>query len=850
LPVLVVDPSRASGQEASRLLRSQGYQVAWSASYAHALAGVADGREGWSYYALVVGLCGARPADVQSVLTRLAAPDLRAHPAVLVTDEASPRFDDWLARRAHATTIPGTQVADRLQTALESILPSSPCLTAPRRQPRPQPVRILLVDDAPTARASYQDLLNQSGYDVVTAGDCDEGFSIACRGGLDLAIVDFFMPTGTGDELCRRLAEDPRTAGLASVVLTASNRDPVIHRCLDAGAIDCVFKNESKDLFLARISSITRGLLARRTEETRRRQLESILACVGEGVFGVDREGRITFINRLARRLLGWEEEDTSLLGAQAHALLHYAQEDGSEIPVETSFLSNHYSAGRKLHSWETVFWHRSGRPIPVECTVYPFLDQEQRQGSIVAFTDISERRRLYERMWWMATHDALTSLPDRRFLEDQLGKELERLRQGDDRSALVCLDIDHFRYINESAGPSVGDRVLIEVARELERRLRDHDLLARLGDDAFALILRGLDETAACHAAESLRQSLQECSFDHEGQTHSIQASLGLVLMDRFSPPAGEILANAELACHMAKKQGRGKIHVHRAEVDSRQVAQSRFGWSSRLRKALQHNGFMLYYQPILRLPEIHLDELPREDGLLWRNLREEEHREELYEVLLRLDDGAGGVIRPGEFLPSAERFNLMLEIDLWVLSHALETLARLHGEERRVSFFINLSGQTLGAASLKPFITSKIRELGLDPKSLVFEITESDAIENLDGARSLIEDLQALGCHFALDDFGSGFSSFRHLRSLPVDIIKIDGLFVRGMVTEGADLAMVASLDEIAHSLGRQTVAEFVETPAALRLLKRCGVDYVQGNYISPPLPSLGVSQGSGFL
>jgi EAL domain-containing protein (putative c-di-GMP-specific phosphodiesterase class I) len=280
----------------------------------------------------------------------------------------------------------------------------------------------------------------------------------------------------------------------------------------------------------------------------------------------------------------------------------------------------------------------------------------------------------------------------------------------------------------------------------------------------------------------------------------------------------------------------------VHRPEADARQLVQSQFAWSSRLRGALQRNGFALYFQPIVALPEVVIDDLPRDSGALWRKLRHVVDHE-CYEVLLRLKDGRGGVVGAKEFLPTAERFNLMLEIDLWVLSHALETLARINVGDRKASFFINLSGQTLGAESLKPFIKVKIQELGIDPACLVFEITESDAIDNLDAARALMEELQQLGCRFALDDFGSGFSSFRHLKGLPVDIVKIDGIFVRGMVNEGADLAMVASMDEIAHSLGRQTVAEYVENPAALRLLKRCGVDYAQGHYISPPLPSLGV-------
>ncbi|MGD2113723.1 MAG: EAL domain-containing protein [Acidobacteriota bacterium] len=841
-PVLVIDESRERGQSMCRLLRAEGHQVAWSGSYARTPDGLADRSGDWRGYAtLVVGLPEDDGAAADDLIAALEAPRFRHCGLVLVLGHGSAPLREWTAERPRSALVLEQDLDATLAATVERVL-RPPLLTVPKasRYGQGEPIRVLFVDDSKTVRESYGRSLRGAGYEVETAGDCGEGFDKASQGNFDLAVIDYFMPGATGDVLCRRLARDPRTASICTVVITSAYLDQVIHDSIAAGALDCVFKNEAEALFLTRIASVGRAIQAQRAERSRRRHLGAILESVGDGVFGVDRNGRISFINRLAKNLLGYDDDD-SLLGGHPHSLFHYAHEDGTEIPLEQCLLERAYLSGEELRGWEATFWHRSGQQIPVECTVFPLTVAGCREGSVVAFRDISERRQLYRRLWWLATHDPLTGLRNRRFFEEQLLREIQRVRETGQESALLVLDLDHFRYINETAGPAVGDQVLVDVARELKQRVGESDLLARLGGDEFAAIIQDVDGTAACRTAETLRQALRECTFDYEGESHMAYASIGVEMIGPGTLSTGDALANADIACNLAKERGRNRIQAYDPKAEDRNLLQSELGWLSRLRNALRQSRFKLHFQPIVALADVDADDLPNETGSLWKEISMREGLQERYEVLLRLEEPSGAAILPGRFLSTAQRFNLMLEIDLWVISHALETLARVVRQGRDVTLFINLAAQTLHAESLFPFITVKLRELGLDPGLVIFEVTETDAIQNLEHARALAEELRCIGCRLALDDFGSGFSSFQHLKHLPVDLLKIDGLFIRGMETDSADLAMVDSMDQIAHSLGCRTVAEHVESAAVVKVLKTCGVDFIQGNYISPPLASL---------
>jgi diguanylate cyclase (GGDEF)-like protein/PAS domain S-box-containing protein len=700
-----------------------------------------------------------------------------------------------------------------------------------------QPIRVLLVDDSKTVRVKYQRLLQANGYDAETAKSVGEGFKKALESPFDIAIIDFFMPDATGDVLCQRLRDDERTTNITSAILTGTYLDKAIKQSLEAGAVECMFKNESDDLFLTRIDAMSRHIRARQSTEKERTRLGSILKSVGEGVYGVNCEGRISFVNPACRSILGYGQEER-LIGSKALELFHYADSEGNPVGDSNCVLQEVYVAGESIQAWETVFWHKSGTPIPVECTVFPLTIEGAREGSVVAFRDVSERKVLEEELRWQATHDVLTKLYNRRYFEEQLEQEVDRLTRSKEISALLYMDLDRFKYINDTAGHTAGDRLLVEIAQQMTARLRKSDLLSRLGGDEFAIILRNVNRSNVQQVADEYREMLDHYMFVHNGKQYKVNGSIGIALIDRDSESANEILANADIACHVAKNEGRNRTHLFVPESDNKDVMDLDLGWSSRLHDALKQDHLILHFQPIIPLEHIPRGLMSTTEWPIYEELLSVVPQEEqIKEVLLRLDDPSWGLVLPGAFLPTAERFNMMDKIDHWVINAALRQLAGLQQEGYLGMFTINLSAQTIADEELIENIEQLVISTGVDPTRVIFEVTETSAVSNLVSANEFIVRLSALGCRFALDDFGSGFSSFSHLKNIPVDFVKIDGIFVRGVATDPSDQAIVHSINDIAHSLGKKTVAEYVENAEILQFLYESGVDYVQGHFLSPP-------------
>jgi diguanylate cyclase (GGDEF)-like protein/PAS domain S-box-containing protein len=700
-----------------------------------------------------------------------------------------------------------------------------------------QPIRVLFVDDSRTVRVKYQRLLNGNGYYTETASCVKDGFDKALQSQFDIAIIDYFMPDATGDVLCQRLRDHPPTSGIMTSIITGTYHDKAIKQSLEAGAVECMFKNESDDLFLTRIDAMSRHVRAHISIEKERERLGGILRSVGEGVYGVDSEGHISFINPACRQILGYELEE-QLIGKSAHKLFHYADADGNQFDENNCILQQSYAGGMPMKARETLFWHKSGNPIPVECTVYPLTIEDKREGSVVAFRDISERKLLEEELRWQASHDALTKLHNRRYFEEQFSQEATRLKRSKETSALLYLDLDRFKYINDTAGHTAGDRLLVEISQQMTRRLRKSDLLARMGGDEFAIILRNVDKKSIQPVADEYRQMLDQYMFIYNGKQYKVNGSIGIALIDKDSESAGEILANADIACHIAKNEGRNRTHLFIPENDNKKAMDQDLGWSSRLHNALEHDHLLLHFQPILPLKHIPSALLAASKGPIYEQLISIVPQEEqINEVLLRLEDPTWGMVLPGAFLPTAERFNMMDKIDYWVIRDALNKLAALQASGYRGMFTINLSGQSIDNLKLIEQIEELVINLEIDPSKVIFEITETSAVSNLVSANELITRLSALGCRFALDDFGSGFSSFSHLKNLSVDFIKIDGLFVRGVAGDPSDRAIVQSINDIAHSLGKKTIAEYVENAEILQFLHESDIDYVQGHFLSPP-------------
>jgi EAL domain-containing protein (putative c-di-GMP-specific phosphodiesterase class I) len=300
-------------------------------------------------------------------------------------------------------------------------------------------------------------------------------------------------------------------------------------------------------------------------------------------------------------------------------------------------------------------------------------------------------------------------------------------------------------------------------------------------------------------------------------------------------------VLANADIACHIAKRSGRNRTHLYEKEQDSSDAMGTELGWSTRLRDSLQNNGFELSYQPIMLVDDIDMDALPAQNGTLWQQCVGNTSGPFHYEVLVRMRGENGRRYFPESFIPTAERFNMMTDVDMWVLEHALQAMVATSSPAGKISLSLNLSGHTLDNDAALKNIKAIITNYNIAADSLIFEITETSAIANLVKANIFIDELHALGCKFSLDDFGSGFCSFSQLKNLATDYVKIDGQFVKSMARGSTDRAIVTAMNDVAHSLGRCTVAEYVESPEVVRLLKVCGVDRVQGHYISSPLKGL---------
>lgn len=458
----------------------------------------------------------------------------------------------------------------------------------------------------------------------------------------------------------------------------------------------------------------------------------------------------------------------------------------------------------------------RDGSLFPVSIKVSEMhLDGRRYFTAIMA--DISERKAMMDRLRFLAEHDALTGLHNRQFFSEELERVVQRaLRQTCAPFALLYVDLDNFKFVNDSLGHLAGDQVLVEIAGMLEKRSRKTDLLARLGGDEFAVLLYGVNPIQAQQVAENYRLALADYVFRHQGRVVDVGCSIGVAVFDSRIRTREELMVRADIACHMAKRAGRNAVHVYAAEDRANlDVALADMGWTRRIKQALEHNGFLVAIQPIVSIRRKQVSG---------------------YELLLRMRGENGEIIAPSSFITAAERFGLISSIDRWVVRRALALLAGQHIEPgMRLS--INLSAVSIGDNELLELIGREIRQRGIEAHRLTFELTETAAMNDLAAAIDFLARLQALGCATALDDFGVGYSSFAYLKDLPVDYVKIDGSFVRDIVSDGVQLAMVKSMNEIARAMGKQTVAEFVENEDVLRMLGEIGVDYAQGYFTGRP-------------
>ncbi|MCB1553902.1 MAG: EAL domain-containing protein [Xanthomonadales bacterium] len=772
-------------------------------------------------------------------------------PVLVMSDSSSAAAINWRMTRPRTTLLPWSDFQEA-PAALEQLVSPTSRIAEDQTGVTGPPLRMLLVDDSATVRAAFSRLLAKDGFMVDTASGVAEGLTKLRAQPFDIVVVDYFMPGRNGTELIAEVRSNPALQRVVPAIITGAYSDDVIRESLATGAVECLFKSEARELFIARIHSLARMVRDRKAIEAERRRLEGILSSVGDGVYQVDPDGTVRLINPAALDLLGYEKAD-GLIGRSAFDLFHYALEDGTPVSRQQCPLLQSYVRGSELTGWQTAFWSRHGRPVPVECTVFPMRLDGERNGSVVAFRDVSARRKLEHDLRWAAEHDALTQLHNRAWFERQLEEEIVRLRRTDRSTLLLFLDVDRFKYINDTAGHSAGDQLLVEVSGRLKSRLRASDHLARMGGDEFALLLRNVQVEDVQALADGFRRALTASPFSYGGKSYRITTSIGVAALDARTVSPSEAMAQADVACHQAKNQGRNQTFLYSPGSGERAAMDRDLGWSVRLEEALKHDRFVLAFQPIVPLDGIFDDTLPDDSQDLWRRqLARNPESPALFEVLIRMRDAQGELILPAAFMPTAERFGVMREIDRWVINSALKAMRDVRDAPRPVSLTINLSTQTLGDQLLASYVTGKVVEYNVDPTLLVFEITESHAIEDVAGAQRVLHELRQLGCQIAVDDFGTGFSTFAYLKQLEADILKIDGSLIQGLPDDPLDRTVVAALTSIAEAAGKKTIAECVENPLSLLALHECGVDMAQGNCVGQPrlhlqsMPLVGVAGG----
>ena len=432
---------------------------------------------------------------------------------------------------------------------------------------------------------------------------------------------------------------------------------------------------------------------------------------------------------------------------------------------------------------------------------------------------DVTERKQIEEQLSYQASHDALTGLINRREFEKRAQRLLATTKQDKSEHALCFMDLDQFKIVNDTCGHAAGDEMLRQLGSMLTKTVRHRDTLARLGGDEFGVLMEHCALDDAERLATLLQKAIQDYKFIWQARVFKVGVSIGLVPITPVTRNLTELMKQADAACYMAKDKGRNRIHVYDTEDLEIALRHGEMQWATRINQALEEDLFCLYAQPIVPI-----------------NSDVSKH----YELLIRMNDEDGQIIPPGAFLPAAERYNLINRIDRWMVEHAFEALQTHPAFVKQIHFVsINLSGQSLADESFLEYVIKQLQDKNIDGRKICFEITETAPISNFSKATMFISALKRLGCLFALDDFGSGLSSFAYLKNLSVDYLKIDGMFVQGIVDDPIDYAMVKSINEIGQVMGMKTIAEFVKNNVIKGMLSEIGVDYAQGYGIGKPRP-----------
>ena len=650
-------------------------------------------------------------------------------------------------------------------------------------------------------------------FELLAVPTLADGTENLGKNSIDVVLLDLILPDSQG--LTTFLKIQPRTGHTPVVVLANEDDEDIALMATEKGAVDYLIKDQIDTNLLVRTlryaTERTHTVLALKASEAKYRELyENVIA----GVFQTTPDGRFLAGNPALVRMLGYESEEEILELDIGRDVFMYPEDRKNWV--------NNIEGEGEIRNAELTLKRKDGSKIVVLENSRSIRDDKGRtlyyEGTL---TDITEAHELSKQLSYEASHDALTGLVNRREFELRLQNALERSQVDKSVHALCYLDLDQFKIINDTCGHIAGDELLRQLAEMLQSKVRTGDQLARLGGDEFGVLLLNCPLEHASRVATVLLRAIDDFQFVWGRNSFSVGVSIGLVPVSSDFKRITEVMSAADAACYAAKDQGRNRIHIYQADDTILAKRHGEMQWVSRVKRALEEERFTLYCQPIVPVAK-------RSKGASY------------YEVLLRMFDTKGRTVPPGAFMPAVERYNLVTRMDDWVIKTALNWMASHQDLMKKISMcFINLSGDSVSDTEFVDRVNKQFDVSGVPPDKICFEITETAAIANFSSTNRIIRALKGMGCQFALDDFGSGMSSFAYLKNLPVDFVKIDGIFVRDITNDPIDFEMVRSINDIGHVMGKQTIAEHVEHPDILEKLKEIQIDFAQGFAVGRPRP-----------
>ena len=680
--------------------------------------------------------------------------------------------------------------------------------------------KILIVEDEKIIALDLQRRLERFGYTVVgMASEGEAAVELARQAEPDIVLMDILLAGGMdGIEAAGIIHWQ---MGLPVIFLTAFADEKTLERAKEVEPYGYILKPlKERELYTTIDIALYKNGIERKLRK-QERLFSAILQSINDGIVATDMNLNIQFMNNVAEDITGYKEE--AVKGAAATRILSLYD------PRKQKDL---LGSGMPLVNEHPYFFHEISirntfnQNIIVDGSITRIHEKENStEGYLIALRDITEIKKMSETINYQASHDILTGLSNREELSFKLGEVLKSLQQTGESHGLLVIDVDRFKAVNDTCGALAGDELLRQVAAHIQANIQRNDISARIGGDEFAIILMNCEIQDASSVAKRLQEAAANRKFIWQNTVFPVSMSIGIVPLNRDSGDIHAVLAAGDDACHVAKEAGGNRISIFQLEDSVFQRRRGEMEWIGKINRAIDENRFLLYYQPIVPLDPV-------------------KGYSKKIEILIRLVNEDGGIARPGDFIPSAERYHLMPQIDRWVLENSMRAFRTLQDRKNPLAesiFSINLSGPSLLDDTLIDNILEILHHYNLSASSFCFEITETAAIQNLSYASRFMKRLKEEGFTFALDDFGSGFSSFGYLRNLPVDYLKIDGSFVQNIDESLVSCTMVQSINSIGHVMGLKTIGEFVKNDKIWNKLVELGVDYGQGYIFAEPRPLL---------